>query len=561
MEKDHADSIDLYDQWDDNYSKCRGETQNRDRTPPEKFIDHETGQQKVRPNVIESGRREVPDGDRLPSSTESHNCTISPVKLEEIRLPPVELVQFNGEPQQWSHFWQNFCSLVDNNVKLGNFGKHQYLRRSLEGEAAKLVEGLPVTGETYESVKEMLKESFGQVKYIIESLFQRLMAIRPLKSSTEIMKFCTNIQCIVRSIRSVSIQDKEHEIFSVIMIQQKMTASMREKWLKVTLHDQRPKLDVLLTFLQDEYLLHKNDQPGDIRDNHRTAFVNHITTKESEEHLARKISPICSICQMNHPIWKCELSISEKRNRVKINNLCFNCLRPGHRSKECRNQARCHECKGRHHTILCFTKREEPKNVDNNLWSQCNSTNWSRTKILPSLQIGTKEGIVINAQLDCSSTDTFVRKEILKNIQAVKLSQQDLEVQHFGGKEINLSKAHNVALELITENGEVFSIEAIAVEKIGETRSLNPLRKEEAISGKCSRKQSSPVSCRLTDVKENLKRCFNQIETPKNISNKEGQASFENQLKLKVASERYENKPWLHSFSQISEEILHRKGV
>ena len=67
--------------------------------------------------------------------------------------------------------------------------------------------------------------------------------------------------------------------------------------------------------------------------------------------------PKCFCCDMPHPIEKCErfkiIGVVERANLVKTNRSCFNCLRVGHRSKDCKKEP-CGEgsCKGRHHRLL-----------------------------------------------------------------------------------------------------------------------------------------------------------------------------------------------------------------
>ena len=64
----------------------------------------------------------------------------------------------------------------------------------------------------------------------------------------------------------------------------------------------------------------------------------------------------CKVCSETHPLWKCpkfkKKSIEEKRNIVKVNNLCYNCLISGHRVMKCENSIRCRQCGRKHNTIL-----------------------------------------------------------------------------------------------------------------------------------------------------------------------------------------------------------------
>ena len=46
--------------------------------------------------------------------------------------------------------------------------------------------------------------------------------------------------------------------------------------------------------------------------------------------------------------------------------LCFLCLKPNHRAKNCNKTFICFKCKGKHHVIICnyATKESDDKKVD-----------------------------------------------------------------------------------------------------------------------------------------------------------------------------------------------------
>ena len=67
----------------------------------------------------------------------------------------------------------------------------------------------------------------------------------------------------------------------------------------------------------------------------------------------------CGICKdEQHPLWKCEkfrgMQASSRRDYVKENNVCFNCLREGHRVTNCLTAftGTCRVCNRRHHSLL-----------------------------------------------------------------------------------------------------------------------------------------------------------------------------------------------------------------
>ena len=64
----------------------------------------------------------------------------------------------------------------------------------------------------------------------------------------------------------------------------------------------------------------------------------------------------CPKCSENHGIFNCSdfnsLSMEDRVQFVKNNKLCFNCLRTGHSSKDCKSKSEDRICKKRHNTLL-----------------------------------------------------------------------------------------------------------------------------------------------------------------------------------------------------------------
>ena len=67
--------------------------------------------------------------------------------------------------------------------------------------------------------------------------------------------------------------------------------------------------------------------------------------------------PSCSLCKTEkHSLFACPqfktLAHEKRMSVVKSNDLCVNCLRPGHFVKQCRSSNRCRKCQKSHHTLL-----------------------------------------------------------------------------------------------------------------------------------------------------------------------------------------------------------------
>lgn len=63
----------------------------------------------------------------------------------------------------------------------------------------------------------------------------------------------------------------------------------------------------------------------------------------------------CCYCQQPHSSLSCTsvTSVGARKQILKTSSRCFNRLRKGHLSRNCRSSRKCQKCKGRHHTSIC----------------------------------------------------------------------------------------------------------------------------------------------------------------------------------------------------------------
>jgi len=98
----------------------------------------------------------------------------------------------------------------------------------------------------------------------------------------------------------------------------------------------------------------ESDKPKSLKSSSRSrSETSSITVNQSN---TRK----CKVCLESHEIYTCDSYLSKtSKGRYAIVTklrLCRNCLRPGHKAVNCRNEKRCKKCNQKHHTTLHFTK-------------------------------------------------------------------------------------------------------------------------------------------------------------------------------------------------------------
>jgi hypothetical protein len=89
----------------------------------------------------------------------------------------------------------------------------------------------------------------------------------------------------------------------------------------------------------------------------------HTSKTTSSSHLT-STNTSCVACKSNHLLHQCakfgSMDSKERQTVVRVGNLCFNCLRPGHSVGNCLSKSTCRKCGSKHHTLLHMEKATPP---------------------------------------------------------------------------------------------------------------------------------------------------------------------------------------------------------
>ncbi|XP_058816959.1 uncharacterized protein LOC131680258 [Topomyia yanbarensis] len=86
--------------------------------------------------------------------------------LAGIKLPTIKLPEFDGNYNDWLSFHDTFLALIHTSIELTSVQKFHYLRASLSGEAARLIETLTITTNNYAVAWEILLNRYSN-KYLL----------------------------------------------------------------------------------------------------------------------------------------------------------------------------------------------------------------------------------------------------------------------------------------------------------------------------------------------------------------------------------------------------------
>ena len=126
----------------------------------------------------------------------------SNIHSKTMKLPTLNLPTFDGNPLDYTHFWDMFNSAVNSRRDISDSQKLSYLKGQLKGEALKLLGGLNTTDANYQEAVKLLADTFGDSKRIIQSHLHALFDLEsPLASSDDLAKFRSAFECHIRCLK------------------------------------------------------------------------------------------------------------------------------------------------------------------------------------------------------------------------------------------------------------------------------------------------------------------------------------------------------------------------
>ena len=133
--------------------------------------------------------------------------------IDKVKLPKLSLMTFNGDPTQWTPFWESFESTIHTNTNLADIDKFKYLQRSLTGEAAQTITGLPLSNENYKTAVELLNKRFGNRQIIVSRHIECLMALPKITKEQDLRgmrQLYDKTESTVRSLTGIGISAESY---------------------------------------------------------------------------------------------------------------------------------------------------------------------------------------------------------------------------------------------------------------------------------------------------------------------------------------------------------------
>lgn len=334
-----------------------------------------------------------------------------------------DLPIFDGNPIDWP----NFISHFRNTTKICGFSNEENqhrLQKCIKGKAKEVVQALLILPQNVDKAISTLEKRFGRPEYIVSHLLQKIKRIPIIKEDKleSLIYFSDTVNNLVCTLQ---ILKEEDHLRNPILLQElvnKLPINCQMQWTEnISKENLKGKLSEFQVWLEMKAEAASRLQIPLFLDDKIEYSKSKYQNKRETTLVVDKnktFNKNCLICKSdNHPLEKCSkyknAEVDERWKIVTSNNICFSCLKSGHRSVNCRNKTNCriNDCKKLHHETL----HKEFKTNYNKEETNCHilSPNKVLLKILP-VKLKAEGGVTLNtfALLDDASTVTLLDENI-----------------------------------------------------------------------------------------------------------------------------------------------------
>ncbi|XP_047993529.1 uncharacterized protein LOC125231965 [Leguminivora glycinivorella] len=132
--------------------------------------------------LIQKNSRRASVGNEFEVS--SANTVVKAHNSNFINLPKINLPRFEGGYQDWLAFRDTYLSLIHNNESINTINKFHYLRASLKGSAALIIQSLDLTCDNYSIAWQLLSERYDNQKLLVANHVNALFNVEPVRQES-----------------------------------------------------------------------------------------------------------------------------------------------------------------------------------------------------------------------------------------------------------------------------------------------------------------------------------------------------------------------------------------
>lgn len=328
----------------------------------------------IRLNELDVQETRLPAGRHVPDPDDDDvGSTTSVVR----RLPSLPLPKFSGNFREFHSFWIVYSEMIHENEEIGNVDKLLRLRQCLSGDAAKLINDLPLVAGNYQRAVDALCKRFDKGRcttdIVIEELDNLNVANETARSCRTtfdtVSQKLLQLECSGLSMDNTPIWRRLILSKFPPAISEYVLSKESKKADRFTVNELLDKIESRIALKEAVELTTKARgtqphgaarQPQNNNSNNGFArndkFKKHQSSDRSNHRFQPRRKCICDSC--DHSPHSCTVFATPqlRRAEAKRKQVCWKCFEKGHRSVDCPDFGPCPKCSDAHHLSLCIPK-------------------------------------------------------------------------------------------------------------------------------------------------------------------------------------------------------------
>ena len=311
------------------------------------------------------------------AEVETSDLQVSVMKrlLTSSLLPKPDVPVFSGDVTRFHQFLRAFDSRVDAIVE-DDESKAYYLEQFTSGIPRDIVRGcmyLPSGG--YREARGLLQRRYGNPDRVADAFVDRVLDWPVLKAEdvAGLDRFALELRTCLNAVGGLLPENNELDHpKTMIRLLEKVPYSLQDRWRRrmdglTEREGRRARFSDLVAFIEEESRIASDPTFG------RQVFTRRAATprEQRSEKVKERSEKVkcyaasgdaltekapCLFCRGIHALDTCSefagSPLSARQNFVRRNDLCFSCLKPGHRSRWCKERLTCAVCEKGHPSVL-----------------------------------------------------------------------------------------------------------------------------------------------------------------------------------------------------------------
>lgn len=343
---------------------------------------------------IEQLRQQEQEAQVRPAAPQAQQIAVQvqmPVNQQDIKNTWGD---FDGTITKWQGFRDRFVAAIHENEQVTPAYKFSLLKKSLTGKASKDFGEWQLTDANYLEAWQQLDQRYNRKYDVCRELLRRFFRLRSLQgepSKDELQQMSNVTHETLRQLRAQGLPVEHWDMVIVYNLHERLDSETAKAW-ELQRDSETPTATEMLAFLDRQaaassnegngrrfrspdsvrsdrsqrndasrFNRFQNERSGQRKDGQQNNSTSKPTTASQSDSkgagaVARRHH--CELCKGEHQLYNCErfmdLNLRSRKDYVRAQNLCENCLKRGHTIKYC-YQKPCPRCPGdqMHNSVLC----------------------------------------------------------------------------------------------------------------------------------------------------------------------------------------------------------------